>query len=106
MSGPGFPPFDAVVMRGDGIVLVRVSGELDCATAPDLAEALDEALRDHPTTVIVDLRGVTFLDPAGARPLRSLNAKPEPRTRLRLRGAKGPVRRVLELLDMSVLLDA
>lgn len=41
--------------------VVRVSGEIDMATAPDL----EAALRDLPANVTVDLAGVTFLDSSG-----------------------------------------
>ena len=50
-----------------GTCTVTVSGEVDCLTAPGLQEALLDVLdRPHPSGgVVVDLRGVTFLDAAG-----------------------------------------
>jgi anti-sigma B factor antagonist len=104
VSTPGNPPFDAAVLRGHGMVVVRVSGELDCATAPRLAETLDAALVEGPAALLVDLRDVSFLDPSGARPLRALAAASDLDVRLRLRAA-GTVRRVLEWLGMAAHLE-
>jgi len=47
-------------------VLVAVSGDVDSSTAPGLTGAVSEALaRPGVAEVVVDLRGVTFLDSAG-----------------------------------------
>ncbi|MEU6718694.1 STAS domain-containing protein [Nonomuraea sp. NPDC046802] len=43
---------------------VRVAGELDSYTAPELARTLREQLDSSPSMVIVDLVGLDFLDPA------------------------------------------
>lgn len=45
--------------------LVVVSGEVDASSAPVLAHRLDAVLDGRPASVVVDLRGVTFLDSAG-----------------------------------------
>ena len=42
--------------------LLRVSGELDIATAPDLRDRLTAAIDRGATGVVVDLRDVTFMD--------------------------------------------
>jgi anti-anti-sigma factor len=42
-------------------VIVTVAGEIDMATAPELAQAFD-AVSDAADRVVVDLAGVTFLD--------------------------------------------
>jgi anti-sigma B factor antagonist len=52
------------VSRNDGIAEVRVSGELDLATAPDLSEVLDP-LAASEQRVVVDLAGLTFMDSSG-----------------------------------------
>lgn len=46
-------------------VTVRVAGELDMATAPQLGEELDRIAADPPPVVVVELAGVTFLGSAG-----------------------------------------
>ena len=45
--------------------LVRVSGELDLHTAPQLDNELEGMLRDGAAYVLVDLRDVPFLDSSG-----------------------------------------
>ena len=50
-----------------GVPVLRVVGELDIATAPELQEAVDAALTAQPATLVVDLSPATFLDSSGAR---------------------------------------
>ena len=53
--------------RAAEAITVIVSGVVDCLTAPDVQEVLLDVL-DRPERfggVVVDLRGVTFLDAAG-----------------------------------------
>ncbi|WP_394618360.1 STAS domain-containing protein [Lentzea sp. JNUCC 0626] len=47
--------------------LVRVGGEVDCSTAPELAECLTRAVEAviPPAPVVVDLSGVRFLGAQG-----------------------------------------
>jgi anti-sigma B factor antagonist len=45
--------------------LVRVTGELDLYTAPQLDNELEGILRDGAVHVVVDLRDVPFLDSTG-----------------------------------------
>jgi anti-sigma B factor antagonist len=47
------------------IAVVTVTGTLDMLTAPELADALDAALAQQPTAIVVDLLGVDFLASAG-----------------------------------------
>jgi len=67
--------------------VLMVKGEIDLGTADELRAALDRALADDPK-LVVDLRGVTFIDAAGVRaflgaaallngsgPLRVVNAQ-------------------------------
>lgn len=52
-------------------VELRVRGELDIASAPELAGALEPILAgDHPV-VVLELGELSFLDCAGMRPIRS-----------------------------------
>jgi anti-anti-sigma factor len=59
--------FDLTTQRdGDGALRVALHGELDLATAGRLQAALDGADR---RPVVVDLRGLTFMDSTGVRTL-------------------------------------
>ncbi len=85
---------------------VRVRGELDLATAPQLAEAVDAQLATRPRALVIDLTDTTFMDSSGARQLaRSA----------RLAGSSGvalevvcprenrPVRLIVDLLELQAL---
>jgi anti-anti-sigma factor len=56
----------------NGLCVLRVSGELDLATAGEFAEAADRALRAVPGSVVVNLSGLTFIDLRGARTLAAV----------------------------------
>jgi anti-sigma B factor antagonist len=69
------PPFDVTVRSEDGRVVVAPAGEVDIATAPALERELDALLARRPGAVVVDLRGVTFLDSTGVRVLLGATLK-------------------------------
>ena len=62
---------------GDGYVTLRVSGELDMHTAATLREAALEALRQHGTTMWLDLRDVSFMDSTGLEVLLATRRRTE-----------------------------
>jgi anti-sigma B factor antagonist len=69
-DGPaGAPPRNPLLrlvvdMAAPTTTLITAAGEIDAATAPQLAEALRPHLTAH-ATVLVDLSAVTFLSAAG-----------------------------------------
>lgn len=67
--GAGGQPDDlltiAVDRPRDGVVVLRLAGEIDMLTAPRLARRLESAVRSGPQHVIVDLTGVSFLGSHG-----------------------------------------
>jgi anti-anti-sigma factor len=65
---------DVAFDRGERVVLARVSGEIDIATAGDVQDAIvREARVAEESGLVVDLSGVTFLDSAGIRLLFDLH---------------------------------
>ena len=52
-----------------GHAVLRVRGELDLVTAPQLAQAVQVQLSASPSSLIIDLTDTTFLDSSGARQL-------------------------------------
>jgi anti-sigma B factor antagonist len=58
------PPFRVDIARSDGEVRVRPVGELDMSTVPDLETSLAEAARQG-RMVVIDLRGLEFMDSTG-----------------------------------------
>ena len=61
-------PFDLKTAMHDGLGVVAVVGELDCATAPRLSEALAE-MAEPGRVILVDLSDTEFMDCAGLAPL-------------------------------------
>ncbi len=50
----------------DRCVQMTLQGEVDCATAPELREAINEVLlQRNPATIQVDVSGITLLDSTG-----------------------------------------
>jgi anti-sigma B factor antagonist len=55
-----------LLRTSDGMVLIRVTGEVDVCTAPQLSAAVRHALIEGASSVYVDLSEVTFFGAAGA----------------------------------------
>ncbi len=55
------------------VVVVAISGDLDMATAPEVADAIQSAVEHGPAALIVDLSRVQFLASAGINLLISLH---------------------------------
>jgi anti-sigma B factor antagonist len=91
---------------GEARSLVRVAGEVDLATAPDLAAALDGALAER-RPIVIDLSDVEFIDTSGVRVL--LDARrhvTEQGIELTVVAPPGsPARRILDLTDLSEALS-
>jgi anti-sigma B factor antagonist len=90
----------------DGCAIVSARGEIDVTTAPQLADALAEAMDgDGARDVAVDLADVSFLDSKAI----SVFAKASDSVRARggrftLRSPSAAARRVLDLVDLADLM--
>src|SRR4051794_33053138 len=62
-------PFDVAIEARSDELWVLPTGDLDLAAAPDLRESLSLALRSDARAIVIDLRGLDFLDSAGLRVL-------------------------------------
>ena len=95
--------FKVTSERRDGAVVVAASGEIDMSTSPELREAL----RDpdwQAASVVLDLRGVTFMDSSGLGVIVGQNRRAREegfRFSVAVEGADG----VLRILELSGLLD-
>ena len=87
----------------DGVLIVRVAGEIDGSNAVELGRALGERLPSSAHGLVLDLGAVAYLDSAGIELLFSLARRlGDRRQRLRLCvPERSPVRRVLEICDIS-----
>lgn len=48
-------------------IVIRLAGELDLASTPDLAREVGRALDAHPHSIALDLSDLTFVDSIGAQ---------------------------------------
>ena len=58
-----------LMCSADGLALVRVTGQIDLCTAPQLLVAVNEALVDGARSIFIDLAQVSFFGAAGAMAL-------------------------------------
>ena len=58
--------FHAAVDSGDGSIVLKLRGELDMASAPELEQAVMPRLHDG-AWVVLDLRSLDFIDSSGLR---------------------------------------
>jgi anti-sigma B factor antagonist len=98
-----------VATKGEAAI-VSVSGELDLASSPALEEELDRACASDATLVIVDLRGLEFMDSTGLSVLvRAHQRAVENSQRFGLVNGSQQVQRLLSLTgvaDRLALADA
>jgi anti-sigma B factor antagonist len=100
------PPLTATVEPLDEGLRVRLSGELDIATAARAEAELRRAEDESPSTIAVDLSGLSFMDSTGLRLVvaASARARDAGRRLLVVRGPD-PVHRVLELTGLDARLN-
>jgi anti-anti-sigma factor len=91
---------------GEGERVIRVRGELDIESAPDLERAL---LRSRPAgqRVVVDLTELKFMDSTGLRVLlRARAAAEEGRWEINLRNVPPTIRRLFDMTGVHAALPA
>src|SRR4051794_9928139 len=91
-------PFDMRVERRGKTAILRLSGEFDLAGADQVDACIKELAGNSPDEVVIDLRGVTFLDSRGLRALiRTRELGPEAGWSLKLVRGPEQVQKVFEL---------
>lgn len=87
--------------------LIRLAGEIDVTTVEIVTAAASRCLQDHPASLDMDLRSVTFCDCAGVRGLRQvLRDGAAAGTLVRITAPGPQVRRVFTLAGAAGLLTA
>jgi anti-sigma B factor antagonist len=90
---------------GAGATL-RVGGELDIGSAPDLQRAVDGTFDGQDGNFHLDMSDLTFMDSTGAQALLHIHNSIEARGRhVVFEAPPGRVRDVLELLGLDQVLD-
>ena len=94
-------PFAATKAEHDGEWLITLSGELDMATAPDLANVLHSLVGPGPDKVILDLSALSFIDSSGIAVLVGSQHKLiEQGRHLTIRGARSHAMKVFEIAGL------
>jgi len=87
----------------DGVMIARVSGEVDLANAARLGRALARAIPNDAVGVVIDLSGTTYLDSSGVSLVFDLAERMKARQQ-ELRVAvpeDAPLRRVLRVVNLE-----
>ncbi|MPV38722.1 STAS domain-containing protein [Georgenia subflava] len=88
--------------RVGGFPVISVAGELDVTNADQLGDAVERALDDLPSTLVVDLGDVTFIDSAGVHAVvRPRTMMVTLRTRLHVVADADQVRETFALMGLA-----
>jgi anti-sigma B factor antagonist len=88
---------------GDGRLVLALSGDVDLKTAPRLRDRIDAAA-NAAATIVIDLREVRFMDSPGLGMLIYCHQRLADRdTELVVRGARGHVRDLFEVVRLDAL---
>ena len=98
--------FNVETTEAENATHVKLSGDLDLSTAKRAEEAIEAAERSGAATVVVDLRGLSFMDSTGLRVIVSADKRAR-RSNKRVVIVQGPapVRRVFEITRLDERLD-
>jgi anti-sigma B factor antagonist len=100
------PLFGTRVEGRDGVAVMAFSGELDVATAPILRENLARVEARGATTIMLDLREVTFIDSSGLKEFLEARSRAKDNGhRLLMSGASPAAQRLFELTGTQFLID-
>ena len=100
------PAFECHASREADHTRLSLYGELDIAAADDFEAALEELERNGPQRILLDMRGLSFLDSTGLRALLAADTRARGAGR-RLIILQGPeaVRRVFEITGLEERLE-
>jgi len=100
-AGHAWHEFELTVERGAGVARVRIAGDLDIATVPELDRALEGLAGDGHHRLVLDLDDLQFMDARGLRAIvRAKRFAERHGGRLTIHRSSGQVQRLFELTDM------
>ncbi len=90
----------------DGVIIVDLGGKLDTATSGQASEEISGILEQAPPKVLLNLAGLDFVSSAGLRVLlRAAKTVKEQSGDLKVCGATGVVKEVMDISGFDALLD-
>ena len=105
-AGDQAPLLRVSAVRTGDTAVIRLDGELDCATAGQVDAALAEVLDQGqpPARLLVDAERLTFVDVSGLAPLIRARHRLPRGVSMQLRNPRRQVVRVIRLLDLAEVL--
>jgi anti-anti-sigma factor len=97
-------PFTCSVQRADDTVTLELRGELDMASTERFERSAAEIVETQRAHVVIDLRGLSFIDSSGIRGVLRIQALLPDTTRLELLPGPPAVQRVFELTGLIAAL--
>ncbi|MDQ6838126.1 MAG: STAS domain-containing protein [Actinomycetota bacterium] len=96
--------FSAQVTHLDGSAVLRVTGELDLASAPRLQTTVDDLVTEHLRALTIDMSDLGFVDIIGLRALAAAGrTTAEMNVQYRLIGVSESVLRIIRLAEFHEL---
>jgi anti-sigma B factor antagonist len=91
-----------IEVEDDGAsIVMRLSGELDAHAAATFDRAMDNVSARLPTTVVLDVADVSFIDSSGLRSLMRAHGAVLGGERLRLRSPQAGTLRLLDITGLA-----
>jgi anti-sigma B factor antagonist len=98
--------FDVTSEQRGNTVLLRLSGELDISSAPQVEEQLARLEPERPELIVFDLRNLAFMDSTGLRLLIAADTRArQQRRRLAIVKGPEPVQRVFRITRLEERLE-
>lgn len=98
VAAPVQGPLQITTRREGDTLVIALTGELDLSSAPQLERELADAEASHPSSLVIDLAGLGFMDSTGLQALLRARERANSNVHeLRLRRGPHQVQRVFEL---------
>lgn len=92
---------DLSISSHESIPILRVTGDIDMASAPALAAALEQNTAGYRSPLLLDLSGCSFVDSGGLNVLLQAVRQFDLQAWLGVLGANRNVRRIFEIVGLS-----
>jgi anti-sigma B factor antagonist len=96
IENPPIPDFRCEVRPARDRVILALEGELDLATAPVVAQEIEQLHEAGFRTFVIDLRGLLYMDSSGVEMLFRWSQRPD--TTVRLEHVPPTIERLLTLV--------